>query len=97
MNAQQWVEDVQEAIRLYSQQRQTTPVVRVTLVDGVARFVMRFYTGPGDQLVTINAYPDDVNIVENLVAVPAADGGHDRFTRDAVLVEPDKILKPDQE
>jgi hypothetical protein len=95
MQAQQWVSDFNEAARTYSRERRESPVVKVTLTDGGSWYVQKIAAGPNDRLITLDLYPDANDVLANMVSVERHDegGGTDYFTRDVVVVEPDRVVK----
>ena len=94
MAAQEWVDDLREAIRTFSDERKRTPVVRVTFADGVARYVERVAVGANDRLLTLNIYPDVENVLESMVKVERIGlPGADHFTREVIVTEAERIVQ----
>jgi hypothetical protein len=95
MHAQQWVNDFNEAARTYSRERRESPVVKVTLIDGESWYVQKIEAGPNDRLITFDLYPDANDVLANMVPVEqhGQGGGTNYFTRDVIVVEPDRVVK----
>jgi hypothetical protein len=96
VSATTWVEDLKAAIQSYSQTRRSgPPVVRVTLTNGEARYVLSALAGPNAELILLDVYPADNE--GDLLDVERPTGGgqleRDRVTREVLIVHPIAIRK----
>lgn len=57
MDAAEWCERLKAAVSAYSQSRRRTPVVQVVLDDRESFFIANAEAGPGDDFVSMSAYP----------------------------------------
>jgi hypothetical protein len=95
VSASTWVDDLKAAIRDYSQTRRTgPPVVRVTLTNNESRYILSASTGPRDELISLDLYPENAG---DLLDVERPVGGgeveRDRVTREVLVVHPIAIRK----
>jgi hypothetical protein len=69
--AQEWLDVLQEAIRLFREDRRFASglVVKLTLADGDSFYVMKAEAGPGEHFVTLSPYPPRRSIAEEMVNV----------------------------
>lgn len=95
MLAQEWVDDFNSAARTYSRERRESPVVKVTFGDGSTRYAQKIEAGPSNHLVTLDLFPEADDVLANMVAIDRnanEGGGTDYFAREAVVIDPGRIV-----
>ena len=89
MSASKWIADLNAAVADFSRTRRTTPVVRVTLPTGEARYLLRAQPSEQDELLVLDMYPEGEN-VEDLLDLDDED---ELLSRQRLLVRPNVIVK----
>src|SRR5262245_52763536 len=89
MSASSWVADLNAAVADFSHTRRTTPVVRVTLPSGEARYLLQAKPSEQDELLVLDMYPEGEN-VEDLLDL---DDQAVFLSRQRLLVRPVQIVK----
>jgi hypothetical protein len=87
--ASRWVADLNAAVADFSRTRRTTPVVRVTLPTGEARYLLYAQPSEHGELLVLDMYPEGETL-EDLLKV---DDEVEYVTRQRLLVRPNAIVK----
>jgi hypothetical protein len=95
VSATTWVEDLKAAISGYSRTRRTgPPVVRVTLTNNESRYVLSASSGPSDELISLDLYPENAgDLLEVDRPIEGGQVERDRVTREVLIVHPNAIRK----
>ena len=89
MSASKWVVDLNAAVADFAHTRRTTPVVRVTLPTGEARYLLHAQPSKQDELLVLDMYPEG-ETVEDLLDLEDED---ELLSRQRLLVRPNAIVK----
>lgn len=89
VSASSWVTDLNAAVADFARTRRTTPVVRVTLPTGEARYLLHAHPSEQGELLVLDTYPEGEK-PEDLLEVEDAS---EYVTRQRLLVRPNAIVK----
>ena len=89
MSASSWVTDLNAAVADFARTRRTTPVVRVTLPTGEARYLLHAQPSEQDELLVLDMYPEGEK-PEDLLKL---DDQAEYVSRQRLLVRPNAIVK----